>query len=109
MKQLLFSMVAVGLLVGLMGCQSGRLALPAGKCSDFPAGCQTCQCENGENGQIIGDPNCPNCRGRDPRCPYCHRMRAYDSVPPSGMVVYPYYTNRGPRDFLAKNPRGIGP
>ncbi len=29
--------------------------------------------------------------------------------PPTGGVTYPYYTNRGPRDFLAKNPRGIGP
>lgn len=26
-----------------------------------------------------------------------------------GVVTYPYYTTRGPRDFLAKNPRGIGP
>lgn len=24
-------------------------------------------------------------------------------------VVYPYYTTRGPRDFLSSNPRGIGP
>jgi hypothetical protein len=29
--------------------------------------------------------------------------------PPSGGVTYPYYTNRGPRDYLAKNPRGVGP
>jgi len=29
--------------------------------------------------------------------------------PPVGQVTYPYYTNRGPRDFLAENPRGIGP
>jgi hypothetical protein len=29
--------------------------------------------------------------------------------PPTGGVTYPYYTNRGPRDYLAKNPRGIGP
>jgi hypothetical protein len=29
--------------------------------------------------------------------------------PPTGGVTYPYYTNRGPRDFLARNPRGIGP
>lgn len=26
-----------------------------------------------------------------------------------GMVSYPYYTTRGPRDFLAKSPRSIGP
>jgi hypothetical protein len=29
--------------------------------------------------------------------------------PPTGGVTYPYYTNRGPRDHLADNPRGIGP
>ena len=29
--------------------------------------------------------------------------------PPTGGVTYPYYTTRGPRDFLASNPRGIGP
>ena len=29
--------------------------------------------------------------------------------PPSGGVTYPYYTNRGPRDFLARNPRGSVP
>ncbi len=29
--------------------------------------------------------------------------------PPTGAVTYPYYTTRGPRDFLASNPRGIGP
>jgi hypothetical protein len=29
--------------------------------------------------------------------------------PPTGGVTYPYYTNRGPRDYLADNPRGIGP
>jgi len=28
--------------------------------------------------------------------------------PPSGTVAYPYYTTRGPRDFLAKNPPSIG-
>ena len=30
------------------------------------------------------------------------------SGPPGGSVTYPYYTNRGPRDFLAAQPRGIG-
>ena len=29
--------------------------------------------------------------------------------PPTGGVAYPYYTTRGPRDFLAKNPPSIGP
>jgi hypothetical protein len=29
--------------------------------------------------------------------------------PPTGAVAYPYYTTRGPRDFLAKCPPPIGP
>lgn len=29
--------------------------------------------------------------------------------PPTGAVTYPYYTNRGPRDFLARTPASIGP
>lgn len=31
-----------------------------------------------------------------------------DSGPASGAVTYPYYTTRGPRDFLARSPRAIG-
>ena len=40
-----------------------------------------------------------------------HAQDAYQPAPgPSaGNVSYPYYTTRGPRDFLAPNPRGIGP
>ncbi len=29
--------------------------------------------------------------------------------PSMGAVAYPYYTNRGPRDFLNSNPTDIGP
>jgi hypothetical protein len=29
--------------------------------------------------------------------------------PPTGAVAYPYYTTRGPRDFLVNNPPSIGP
>lgn len=31
------------------------------------------------------------------------------AAPPFGAVTYPYYTTRGPRDFLAPAPRPIGP
>lgn len=30
-----------------------------------------------------------------------------DGSSPVGAVAYPYYTHRGPRDFLARNPGGI--
>jgi hypothetical protein len=29
--------------------------------------------------------------------------------PASASYAYPYYTTRGPRDFLQNNPMGIGP
>jgi hypothetical protein len=33
----------------------------------------------------------------------------FNSGPPTGQVAYPYYTTRGPRDFLMRNPPSIGP
>jgi hypothetical protein len=33
----------------------------------------------------------------------------YNQGPPSGQTAYPYYTTRGPRDFLMANPPTIGP
>ncbi|RIK83550.1 MAG: hypothetical protein DCC67_05870 [Planctomycetota bacterium] len=34
---------------------------------------------------------------------------AFQQGPPVGQVAYPYYTTRGPRDFLLNNPPHIGP
>jgi hypothetical protein len=36
-------------------------------------------------------------------------MGAFTPGPPAGQVAYPYYTVRGPRDFLQDNPPTIGP
>ncbi len=35
-------------------------------------------------------------------------QEAIQAGPPSGAVAYPYYTHRGPRDFLLDNPPSIG-
>lgn len=32
----------------------------------------------------------------------------FNPGPPTGTVAYPYYTHRGPRDFLLDNPPSIG-
>jgi hypothetical protein len=45
---------------------------------------------------------CPNGQGY-PEYP------AFNQGPPVGQVAYPYYTTRGPRDFLRNNPPSIGP
>ncbi|KAA1258567.1 hypothetical protein LF1_10870 [Rubripirellula obstinata] len=34
--------------------------------------------------------------------------RAFTPGPPTGQTAYPYYTTRGPRDFLMANPPSIG-
>ncbi len=59
-----------------------------------------------------GDPNDPNgahgyAHGPIPRGVGGEYLGA--AGPPTGAVAYPYYTNRGPRDYLAANPPSIGP
>ena len=34
---------------------------------------------------------------------------AYQAGPPCPTVTYPYYTTRGPRDFLMNDPPSLGP
>ena len=46
---------------------------------------------------------CPTGGGVYPEQP------AFNQGPPVGQVAYPYYTTRGPRDFLLDNPPSIGP
>ena len=51
-----------------------------------------CDCQSG----------CSRCRGgRQAR-------RPFQPGPPTAQVTYPYYTTRGPRDYLERNPRSIG-
>ena len=105
MKNLFFVLVAVATLTvmsgcccqrghghGLFGC--GLFRGSCGQCSDCPDTCQSCD--------SCADPGCRGgCRGA--------AAQAADAGPATGAVTYPYYTNRGPRDFLARNPRSIGP
>lgn len=53
---------------------------------------------SGTAGRIAGG------HGHDPN----PRQFNGDSGPPTGAVAYPYYTTRGPRDFLSANPPSIG-
>ncbi len=46
---------------------------------------------------------CPHSGG------YPESYNNYNPSPPTGQTAYPYYTVRGPRDFLQKNPSSIGP
>jgi hypothetical protein len=91
-------------------------------------GCHSGACDDGCSGggcdSCGGHGGCDNCGPHGPEGllghhlhkPHHHLGRGFGtqqyagpSGPPTGAVAYPYYTNRGPRDFLASNPPSIGP
>ncbi len=86
MKNVLFAMLVVVVLIGLAGCRHTGGYAPGGymvgSCSDVPGDCGSCG------------------NGCDPSAAMGQGM---------GQITYPYYTTRGPRDFLAENPRSPGP
>ena len=99
-------------------CDSG------GCCGNGCSGCANGQCSSGRCGPGSRG-GCSACGGRG--CGLCQRMAGrvasdfcphaagypeshnFTPSPPSGQVAYPYYTVRGPRDFLRDNPPSIGP
>lgn len=123
MKRVLFGLLAGSVAVGLCGCCSPGGSLPhclPGSCAQCPEDCATCDygCEGcGPAGCQVGDP--AECEARfhpnaglnglfswlrgGRRCEDC------TPGPAAGTITYPYYTLRGPRDFLAAAPPGVGP
>ncbi|MEM6799589.1 MAG: hypothetical protein AAF589_08745 [Planctomycetota bacterium] len=87
---------------GACGCEAGGCGCGTG-CGGF--GCLSNQsngCVNGLVNGVLGGPSC---------CPLGPGDSVYDFQPgpPTGATAYPYYTTRGPRDFLMANPPSIGP
>jgi len=113
MKRLLFALSVALVGAALIGCSSKRCSLIPGciqaGCADAPENCQSCSvgCD------ACGGVGCGACGGvcATGFCRSC--QHAYEPAhvpgPPTGAVTYPYYTNRGPRDFLAADPPSIGP
>jgi hypothetical protein len=95
MKRLLIGWIAVLGFAFLTGCQQHAMT---------PNGCPQCG-----NGHFANGP-----RGYDhvPRAPFPnHHPRDGEIGPPgpeTAQYAYPYYTVRGPRDFLLDNPPTIG-
>ena len=118
------------------GRQGGRdAACQDGACQD--GACQDGACQDGacQDGECEGG-QCPTNACQDCESGACHKRHVgrygglarhhltpeeeaalegsdYGATgpagPPTGAVAYPYYTTRGPRDFLAKCPPSIGP
>jgi len=81
MKRVIFFISVVVVLTGLNGCASQHERCP-----------QSCTESNKACGKECGG-----------------RGDAVAAGPTTGAVAYPYYTTRGPRDFLVNNPQSIGP
>ncbi len=125
MRQALMLSAAAAMLMGLVGCAcTGSPCGPGcmmGTCYDAPetcAGCACNSCPSSGDGMVGGamaggvcDPACGCGSGCGLRglMPWKRWRAPFNPGPASGAVTYPYYTTRGPRDFLASNPRSIGP
>ena len=98
MKNVWLILLAVFLAVGLTGCahQGMYHGCTTGSCLTAPGTCGSCgiggACPGGYPGPCLGG-NSPCVMG---------------GAPLSAMQ-YPYYTTRGPRDFLVSEPTPLGP
>ena len=106
MRNVLYSALAVTILIGMTGCQwaQSKGLVGGGARGD---GCSSCDVGKVGNFDecVCGEVACKKgCRLVEPPCDV-----AAPAGPPVGAVTYPYYTTRGPRDFLTGNPRPIGP
>lgn len=98
MRNLLYVVLAGGMVAVLSGCCAHRGCGPCGGCGLFGGICKP-SCESSDV-----------CSSSGPlQDALARRHAVVDAGPPSAAITYPYYTTRGPRDFLASNPRSIGP
>lgn len=100
MKRAFLTLLTLSAAAVLAGCSTPHghslSDLFRGSCADAPENCQSCSEDVG-----CGEGGCQSCE-----IPY---QAGPTPGPPTGAVAYPYYTTRGPRDFLATNPSSIGP
>lgn len=105
-------------------CCECSCGCPEEGCCDASCGCTggCCSCGNGNGGWGNGCDGYGN-GGLSPCqrvvgqvasgfCPHSSgypEMYNFNPGPPVGQTAYPYYTTRGPRDFLQNNPPTIGP
>ena len=90
------------------GCQGGGCSAGAcgsGGCNCY-GNCGNCGCRGGLCQRMAGRVAAGGC------CPHSGGYPAsynFTPGPQSGQTAYPYYTTRGPRDFLMCNPQPLGP
>lgn len=117
------------------GCSSGNCS--SGSCSSCSScstgkhgggllgklgggSCKTCGVHAGRTGCVAGPIGwqqggmnysghlAPGCLAPGHNAAQQLQSQPFNAGPPTGTVAYPYYTHRGPRDFLLDNPPSIG-
>ena len=93
MNRGLFAFAALALLFASTGCHH-----------NLTNNCNSC------GGNASAHPHRPGGADHVPRMGHgaYDRQFAGPSGPPTASLAYPYYTTRGPRDFLLDNPPSIG-
>jgi hypothetical protein len=96
---------------GGSGCEAGKMERLAGlfglkDSAACPTGCQPGRLGWQQGGLDYSSYLHPGPMGQTAG----HQLqnRPYQPGPPTSQVAYPYYTHRGPRDFLMSNPPTIG-
>lgn len=87
----------------MAGCSEG--------CGQGNCGCQSCPHCGGQgcNACCHGNTAVNGVVGAVLDCAQSDAAYGFNPGPAVAQTAYPYYTTRGPRDFLMKNPPSIGP
>jgi hypothetical protein len=121
MKRAVYLLLAVAVVAGLTGCvaKHGRRSYACTGASCEAAGSCDASCDTscGESCDTCTEPAAPARPHRSADGPGFFKPggrgngegETGEAGPPTGAVTYPYYTTRGPRDFLARSPASIGP
>ncbi|MEL7264381.1 MAG: hypothetical protein AAFP69_06160 [Planctomycetota bacterium] len=134
MQRWIAAAAMAALMVMMTGCATTRLGgkscdgCKTSACSNGACGDSAC---GGLLGKLMGGGNCNSCGAGQCRAGSLgwqqggldysshlkpgflghgvrHQQQVVNPGPQSGTVAYPYYTHRGPRDFLLSNPPSIG-
>lgn len=102
MKNAWLVLLAVVLAVGVTGCAHQGMygGCMTGSCMTAPDTCAPC------GPGMLGGAACPG--GYPGRCLGSNCSCVMGGAPLAEMQ-YPYYTTRGPRDFLVSDPKPVGP
>src|SRR5688572_8888418 len=104
MRTAMLALLLLAAVVPSVGCVGARGACGACQNCNHGSGCV----RNGFFARHFGGGRGAGGAGGPLSEHYVDPMAEGAGAPPTAQVAYPYYTTRGPRDFLTNNPPSIG-